>query len=233
MRKDNFGINDFVHVYNRGNRKQAIVKDDHDRIRFLRLLYYFNTKITPSNPMQSILKSNFNNWEWPEKWQPRAPIVKILSFILLDNHFHLLLKEIVEGGTTLFMRRLGTGMTNYSNIKYQESGKLFQGSYKAKRVGKDSYLKYLCIYIQVKNLLELYPRGASQAIKSFDKFYKWATDYKFSSLVSYSKGDSLPIIDKDIFLEIFPNPKSFDLFAKDCILSMNLEEELGDMAIDY
>ena len=88
MRKDPFGIGDYLHVYNRGNRTQPIVKDNYDRIRFLQSLYYFNTENTSPNPIRKInlLKINFNKWEWPEGWQARKPIIKIMSFVLFPTY---------------------------------------------------------------------------------------------------------------------------------------------------
>src|SRR3989344_8351173 len=187
MRKEPFGLDDYVHIFNRGNRKLPIVKDNKDKFRFLQSLYYFNTEITPSNPFRSLLKSDFNRW--PEEWAPRKPIIKILCFTILNNHFHILAKEITRGGITLFMRRLGTGFTNYFNIRHQESGRLFQGAYKARTVSDDIYLKHLSVYIQVKNLLEAYPGGFEKSLIEFDKAFEWALEYPFSSLsVCNNKG---------------------------------------------
>jgi len=42
----------------------------------------------------------------------------------------LVLQEITQGGITEFMRKIGTGYTLYSNIRHNELGKVFQGSYK-------------------------------------------------------------------------------------------------------
>ena len=174
-----------------------------------------------------LLKSDFNRW--PEDWQPRKPIVKILCFTLRDNHFHILAKEIKEGGITLFMRRLGTGMTNYFNIKYQESGRLFQGAYKARVVTNDNYLKHLSVYIQVKNLFEIYPGGFEKALKEFDKAFQWASEYKFSSLFNLSVRNQTvsAIIDQEILGEIFPTPKDFKEFSKNSL--SNLENKLKDI----
>lgn len=229
MRKEPFSVGDYVHIYNRGNRKQLIVRDLKDRWRFLRSLYFFNTRVTPENPFRDLplLRFNLNRaFEWPEHWPSRRPIVKILSFILADNHFHFLIKEIESGGTSLFMKRLGNGITGYFNLKYQESGRLFQGSYRAKRVDNDIYLRYLSAYIQVKNAFELFPGGLTRAIRNFDKAYDWASDYLFGSLGYYTKGTKLPVVDGDILLEEFSGPKEYKKFVKDCVLGMNLDEEL-------
>lgn len=230
MRKEPFSVGSFVHVYNRGNRKQLIVRDVKDRWRFLQMLYYFNNRISPENifrELHKLWRSDFRGqFVWPEGWCKREPIVKILAFSLLENHFHLLLKEIREGGISMFMRKLGTGMTNYSNIRYQESGRLFQGSYKARLVDKDAYLKYLSVYIQVKNPFELYPGGFGKAVKEFDAAFDFSVEYPFCSLADYVSGRESPLIDKDLLGGVFKSGKEYKEFARECIL-MNFDEKIS------
>ena len=128
------------------------------------------------------------------------------------------------------MRKLGTGMTNYFNIKYQESGRLFQGAYKARTVNNDEYLKYLSVYIQVKNLFEIYPKGFKKALQEFDKAFDWAVQYPFSSLSVYNlnkANNTSSIITKDILSEIFPNTHGYKEFSKDCIV--DIENRLKDL----
>lgn len=239
MRKEPFGKGDYVHVYNRGNKKQEIVKDERDRLHFLEMLFYFNTEITPPNPFQNIktsgqlLRLNLNSpnkFIWPDHWVPRKPIVKILSFMLMKNHFHFILEEVVENGIAKFMQRLGTGMTMYYNTRHQETGMLFQGSYKAKLIDKDLYLKYLNVYIQVKNGFELYNGGFEVAMKEFDRAYKWIAEFPYGSLSHYYGKVTAPIVDKDLFLEIFASPDDYKNFAKECML--NLENRLGELTIE-
>ena len=233
MRKESFGLGDYVHVYNRGNRKQAIVNDLADKDHFLQMLFYFNTEVTPSNPFSDLrikLRSDLNKFIWPDYWQPREPIVKILSFVLMKNHFHLLLEEVIDGGIAKFMQRLGTGMTMYYNTRHQETGTLFQGSYKAKVVDRDLYLKYLNVYIQVKNGFELYNGGFDVAMKEFDKAYKWVTEFPYGSLSYYYGKVTTPIVDKDLFLEIFDSPDEYKNFVKECML--DLESRLGELIFE-
>ena len=234
MRKEKFGVGDYAHVYNRGNKKQVIVKDENDKQHFLEMLFYFNTEITPPNPFQDLrtnkLRLSLNSFVWPEWWTPRKPIVKILAFILMKNHFHLILEEIIENGIAKFMQRLGTGMTMYYNTRYQEVGSLFQGPYKAKNIDKDLYLKYLSVYIQVKNGFELYNGGFEAAMKDFDKAYKWVTEFPYGSLSYYYGKVAMPIIDKDLFLEIFASPDDYKNLAKECML--DLESRLGGLTIE-
>jgi len=236
VRKEAFTTGSYVHVYNRGNRKQAIVCEDSDRWRFLQNLYYFNASVSIPNLFRSLKKelgvAYSKKLVWLEQWLPRKPLVKIITFSLVGNHFHFILKEIVEGGITLFMRKLGTSMAKYFNAKYQEPGRLFQNSYKAKVINSDEYFKYLSVYTQIKNPFELYPKGFEAAVRDFDAAFEWVVAYPYCSLADYMNVRKSSIIDKDILEEIFPNPEKYKQFAKDCILSINLKEKLDDLAID-
>ncbi len=233
MRKEPFGVGDFIHVYNRGNKKLPIVRNERDKQHFLHMLYYFNTEITPPNPFRDItplLRLNLIKFVWPSSWVPRTPIVKIISFVLMKNHFHFLLEELIEGGIAKFMQRLGTGMTMYHNRKYQETGSLFQGSYKAKVVDKDLYLKYLSVYIQVKNVFELYDGGFQEAMKNFDKAYQWAIEFPFGSLGYYYGKVAEPIIDKSFLLKLFNSAKDYKSFSEECMLE--LDNRLHELTIE-
>ncbi|KKQ62364.1 MAG: hypothetical protein US82_C0013G0034 [Parcubacteria group bacterium GW2011_GWC1_38_22] len=44
-------------------------------------------------------------------------------------------------------KKLGTGYTNYFNKKYERSGSLFQGKFKAIHVDSNEYLLYLSAYV--------------------------------------------------------------------------------------
>ncbi|MBU3901153.1 transposase [Patescibacteria group bacterium] len=237
MRKEPFTVGSYVHVYNRGNRKQVIVHDTKDRWRFLQILYYFNNRFSPENifrELRKLFRLNLNKqFTWPESWPERKPIVKIINFFLADNHFHLLLKEIQDGGIAMFMKKLGDGMTGYFNKKYQETGRLFQGSYKARLVDKDIYFKYLSVYIQVKNAFEFYPGGLEKAIREFDKAFEFAINNPFCSLADFAGDRHSPIIDKDLLGKLFPNKKDYKKFAKECILGRKLEERLGGAIKDF
>ena len=236
MRKEKTTVNSFVHVYNRGNRKQPIVRDAKDKWHFLEMLYYFNDESTLMNPfreVQGLFRTGLNkSFVWPLTWPERKPLVKIMAFSILENHFHLFLKEIQEGGITKFMRRLGTGMATYFNEKYQETGRLFQGPYKAKLVEEEMYLKYLSVYVQVKNTFEMYPEGFGEAVKNFDKAYEWATQYPYCSLADYADKRNSPIIEKDILGEFFPKPKEYKEFARQCLTRMDIEEKLGGLILE-
>ena len=136
----------------------------------------------------------------------------------MPNHLHLLLKEVREGGLSEFMRKVGQSMTNHHNEKYDESGSIFQGSYRSRTIENDRYLQYAASYIMVKNTFELYPHGGlRQAATHFEKAWQWAIRYPFSSLGEYAGVRELPIIEKELLGHIFSKPSRFKNFSRDVI----------------
>ena len=168
-----------------------IVYDESDKWRFLKILRFFNDESLLSNPFREIdspIKPG-HHFDWPKTFPPHKPLVKILSYCLKKNHFHLLLKEITAGGTSKFMKKLSNGFTNFSNTKYNEVGSVFQGAYKAKIVGADIEgdedirdLYYLDAYVQVFNAIEDCPGGIEKSLKEFDKAFECALNNPFCSL---------------------------------------------------
>src|SRR3989344_1803889 len=98
------------------------------------------------------------------------------------------------------MQRLCGSMSMAFNTKYSEKGSLFQGSYKSRTVDTDEYFSYLAFYIQVKNVLELYPGGLTGAMRNFDDAWQWASQYPFSSFSSYVTDAISLITDHERFL---------------------------------
>jgi len=243
MRVEQFTVGDFLHVFNRGNRKALIFRDVNDKWRFLKILRFFNDEYSPPNPSrhiknvevrpQQLPMEKFRWPEWPKSWPPHKPLVKILAYCLRDNHFHLLLKEIITGGLSKFMKKLGDGFTGYSNLKYDEVGRVFQGSYKGRTAMRDvKILQYLDAYIQVCNPFEEYPGGIEKALKEYDKAFEFALNNPFCSLSESFGKRNLNIINRDVLAEMFPNLEVYKKFAYDALLVRNIREILGKLAIE-
>ncbi len=100
IRKIDFSINEYYHLYNRGNSKQKIFLDAEDYNHFIKLLYLCNSVrgITFRDVSQ-------NSYEFDRE----ETLVNIGAYCLMPNHFHLLVKEKVENGISKFMQKLLTG----------------------------------------------------------------------------------------------------------------------------
>lgn len=156
-----FAVGEYYHIYNRGVEKRIIFNNKFDYQRFLLLLSLANDE--KSIEVQQLIR----DYTIPELLaKKRKPIVSILSFCLMPNHYHLALKEISENGISKFMHKIGTGYSLYFNLQNERSGRLFQGTYKAKHIENDRYLKYVFEYIHLNPIREELNAGSikSQSI---------------------------------------------------------------------
>lgn len=220
MRIEPFTVGNYVHVIKRGARGMNIVNNDDDRWRFLLMLEHFNDKKISSNWFRELMdEKKANTLERASIWPLKKPIVEVIAFTLLDNHFHLLLREIKEGGVTAFMTSIGLGMSKCFNEKYGGKGSIFQGAYKSRTIQDDRQLRYVSAYIQVKNSFEIYSGGFTKAAKEFDRAYEWAVHNPYTSLGHYMGTIDSPIIqkEKNILKEIF-TPAQYKNFSRDFII---------------
>ncbi|MBK8869471.1 MAG: transposase [Elusimicrobia bacterium] len=93
---------------------------------------------------------------------------RCLAWVLMPNHFHLLIQAGKEG-TPPLMRRLMTGYAGYFNWRHRRSGHLFQNRYKAILCEEEAYLMELVRYIHLNPL-----RGkVVESLETLDQF-RWS-----------------------------------------------------------
>ncbi len=224
------GVDSYTHVYNRGVKKMPIFRQKGDLWRLLASLYYFNhAGRMPENWKREIeISGDSTRFEWPEAWGERHPIVSILAFSIMPNHLHLMIKEIVEGGTSKFMHRISMAHSKFINEKYGESGSLFESAFKSRLVEDDNDFRNLAVYIMVKNPFERYSGGLKQAVENFNDAYERVASDPFSSLGSYAGNQISPILEKDLLGELFETPESFKDFARE-----SMEYRLDQLISDF
>lgn len=225
MRVEPYGIGSIIHVVKRGTRGAEIARDKADLNRFPQLLYYLNDSFTDDNWRKTI--TGLSPFERPDGWPVREPLTRILAWTLMPNHFHLLVEEIREGGTSKFMQRVCGSMSAHFNAKYRERGSIFQGAYRSRTISEDTHLRYLAFYIQLKNVLELYPGGLRRALEQFDDAWEWATRYEFSSLPTFVARANSPITESELLWSLYPNAASFKKEAHG-LLAGHIEHHVGD-----
>ena len=198
MRQLRFASGSIYHICNRGVEKRNIFEDDKDRFRFVYTLPIVNGGRRISNIGRDfeILK---------EALLPSgSPLVEILAFVLMPNHFHLLLRQLAESGVSKFMQRFGTAYTNYFNIKYERSGALFQGTFKAIEVTGDEQLYHLFFYIHAANPTDIIcPDWRECGIPDYRQVVSFVNAYTWSSLSDYLGQKRFPGVTQREFLTDF------------------------------
>ncbi|MBP9115277.1 MAG: transposase [Acidimicrobiia bacterium] len=172
--------NQYYHVYNRGVNKDLIFRENSDKDFLLKL---FNQRLSkPTNINKTRILLN--------------PLGKseILSFCLLDNHYHLLfwLNNDTKS-ITKFMHSIFTSYTMYFNLKYDRVGPLFQSRYKASIINNDPYLIHISRYIHLN-----------------PSDYE---NYKYSSYQSYLGENTYPWLKISKILDLFKN-SDYEEFVK-------------------
>lgn len=186
MRRPKPAVGEIYHIYNRGVDKRNVFMEKADYARFIHDLYEFNKNEPPgrwhSSTMSEVRPLTFNN------------TVELLVFCLMPNHYHLLAQEKQKNGITEFMQKLGTGYTLYFNQKYQRSGALFQGKYKAVRISEDRHLRYLPYYIHLNPLDLTLPEWREGKIFDTMKAQRFLESYRWSSYLDYLGKKNFPSV---------------------------------------
>lgn len=213
----------FYHLYNRGVEKRTIFVDEQDYAVFLHLLKYY---LSPSDPKDAHPFLSFKNFTVvrPRPLTNLEKEIELLSFCLMPNHFHLLIKQKTIDGMEKLMSKVLTTYSMYFNKRYERVGHLFQGRYKAALVTSDSYLLHVSRYIHL-NPSELtgtvpvnYPYSSYQYFLGLKK----ATWLKPDFILAYfDTSKLLPFLNK------YPSYKDFvENYAEDS------KEVVGSLAID-
>lgn len=209
----NFSIGEFYHTYNRGTDKRVTFIDHHDYSRFMALLYACNST-EPVNISEHLQKGlTFSEVFELEK---SDTLVEIGAYCLMPNHFHLLLREKSEGGISKFMAKLSTGYSMYFNKKNIRTGSLFEGTFKAKHIRGDEYLKYLFAYIHLNPVKIIDPQWKQNGVSDRDIAKEYLSKYQYSSYQEYLgvPRKERKIVNRSAFPEYFINPKDFDGFIE-------------------
>lgn len=198
IRKDKLVNGEIYHICNRGVDKRDIFMDDEDRFRFVHDLFEFNDKNKIKN-LGYFMKPNEVGLHYIKK---KEPLVEILAFCMMNNHYHLVLRQKVEGGITEFMRKLGTGYTNYFNKKYERTGALFGGKFKSICIKKDAHFMYLPIYVHLNPLDMKFPEWREKKLKNINQAIEFLDSYRWSSYMDYTGQKNFPsLINKEFLLK--------------------------------
>ncbi len=220
LRKDPFVTGEYYHLYNRGVDRRTIFKSKNDFERFMMLLYVSNSNSEKSFRLDNLINQQHKIFREILGLDKGGVLVSIGAWCLMDNHFHIIVKQEIDGGITSFMKKLGTAYSMFFNIKYKRQGALFGGPFKSKMVGVDDvYLKYLFAYIHL-NPLDLNFFGWETGLQ-FDniEINNFLISYRYSSYQEYIGVERVEsnILNKEVFPVYFQSNKSFEDFIRDYI----------------
>ena len=191
MRKTEFANNEYYHIYNRGVDKREVFLDEGDYARFLTSMREFN-RVDPIGSLYEKYLAEEKRGLSPHKGDlvpTLTPLVEIVAYCLNPNHFHIILRQLSEGGISKFMLKLSSGYSSYFNKKYKRSGSLFQGPFKSIHIDSNEYLLHLSAYVNKNNFIHGYN----------------CDNWKYSSLLDYLGKRCGTLCNKEAILAQFDN----------------------------
>ena len=144
--------NGVYHIILRGINKQIIFEDDDDKSRFLETLGRFKKRCN----------------------------IKLYAYCLMDNHVHLLVKE-VEVTVSEFIKRICSSYVYWYNMKYDRCGHLFQDRFKSEVVETRAYFFTVLRYIHQN------PLKAGLAGNVFESKWTSIGEYLYQSTIVDTK----------------------------------------------
>ncbi len=238
-RKEKFNNGEVYHIVLRAIDDNLIFKDIDDHYRGIFSIYEFNTAkpvvIRDRRQARSRIKKILRkiNKDPCFATDSRDKIVEILAFCLMPNHFHLLVRQIKDGGITKFMAKMGTGYGGYFNKKYHRKGHVFQNNFKAVSIKSDEQLKIAWAYIHANpiSLIELKWKG--RGIHDFKKVIKFLENYKWSSYLDYLGSVDFPsVTDREFILETMGGQRKCKEFLEDYIKHTGKIKEFPELTLE-
>lgn len=196
---------EIYHVFNRSVARQPIFLTKNDHGRALECIKFYLHDDLPFR------FSHFNRLPIEQrdqiinKIEDSPKIVEILSFCLMPNHVHFLLRSLTENGIIKFMSNFQNSYAKYFNLKTDRNGTLFQPMFKAVRIETEEQLLHTSRYIHLNPV-------TAYIVKSIDDL----EDYPWSSYPIYCNANSSPnFIIKEPVLSFFKNISDFKKFNAD------------------
>lgn len=188
----NFAKGSIYHIYNRGNNKEIIFRDEQDyRALLFRLGLVFGIK-----------KEDLNECDITKSPKSRIRIsslksnsFKLHAFCLMPNHIHLLIEQCGEESISKLLLKVFTSFSKYINLKHKRVGHIFQDKFKSVRIETNSQLMLISSYIHMN------------PVKDFS--VNKPEEYIWTSYNDFITDRKNPILHKKFLIEVFGNIKNF------------------------
>lgn len=203
-RKTPLATDEVYHLINRGVAKQPIFSRIWDYKRASDLINYYRfekPKICYSHfrRLRQVDKEVF----WKNLKKICEPLVEIIAYCLMPNHFHLLIRQLKEKGISTFMGNFQNAYVRFFNRRYKRIGPLFQSVFKAVRMEDDEQLLHVTRYVHL-NPSSSYLVG----IKDLEK-------YQWSSLSDYLEVHDNSFVNPKLVLDQFKDRDSYRKYVFD------------------
>ena len=176
--------NQYYHVYNRGAHRVDIFRNDTDYTFLLGLV----------------------------KEQVEKCAISVIAYCLMHNHYHFLLRQENDIQISMFMQAVFNVYTKAFNSKYQLSGTLFEGPFRAIHIDRIEYLLHLCRYIH---------RNPLEAGMVLDP-----EQWLYSNYLEFVEQRDGTLVDREFVADNFGSPEEYREFVMNYVPPEKVQKEL-------
>jgi len=187
----NFSRGCFYHLFNRGDNKEIVFRDEQDYRAFLfrlGLALGFEKKVLDECEITKSPKSRIRiSGLKPDNF-------KLHAFCLMPNHIHLLIEQCRDESISKLLLRVFTSFSRYINLKHKRIGHVFQDKFKSIKIETNPQLMLVSSYIHMNPVKD--------SLVNKPEEYRWSS---FNDFVNKRKS---AIVHKQFLIEVFGNTKN-------------------------
>lgn len=219
-RYDVFYNGGIYHVFDKTIENIPIFSTENIAFEFINtFLYYRSLKSNYRYSFFKKLDSKSAAYKWRELHFSIYFKVDILSYCLMPNHYHFLLKQLQDNGIKTFMANIINSITRFYNIQNKRKGPVFLTQFKSNTIRSEEQMVYVSRYIHTNP----YAGGLTDNIE--DIF-----SYPYSSIGAYTDNQNNRFkINTELILNYFNNKQQK---YKDFIIN-NAEDQKSRELVKY
>ncbi len=192
---------EIYHIFNKGIASQPVFTNKFDYQRGEDTLFYYKHVNPPVkySRLFSLHKDDRNDL-LNQLEKEKKNLVDLIAYCFMPNHFHLLLKQLVNNGISKYLSNFANSYTKYFNTKYERSGPIFQGKFKAVHIESNEQLLHVSRYIHLNPY-------SSSVVSSIEQL----KTYPYSSLTKLSTSK----VESSLIVKQFKNIDEYYKFVFD------------------
>ena len=197
------------HVYSRTIAGVEVFTEDESKyaylfLKILRHCMKYDTSFSVHGKQSKGMGEEFHKLQNPKSINDdpsRVLPVKIHAYVIMPNHFHLLVEQLVDDGISFFIGRILKSFSKIYNRESTRKGALWEGKFRAKLIADEKD------YLQVIRYIHLNP------IKSTRLGVGDLDSYEFSSYLDAIGKRNSWLCDHTYLQNLFTSPSEYEEFV--------------------
>lgn len=161
-----------------------------------------NFKLTHYPKFKSLSESIKEDYN--ASFRNKVPFVEIYCYAFMPNHYHFLLRQLMNNGIKQFISNMQNSFAKYFNLRHDRDGTLFQHTFKGKRIETDEQFIHVSRYVHLNPVTSYLINFEHLATYSWTSFFEYANAKKEHSFIT-----------TEFLLNMFKSRKKYYDFVSD------------------